>query len=98
MKYTTQQYEVAKKFREFYYKEINQGDYLEDGWWERMGEDTWNRWTLLYQTGEGFQPQEKEAGDRARKLTKEFYFSRPIESWESLDGYVRCYLNAPDTG
>ena len=24
MKYTTQQYEVAKKFREFYYKEINQ--------------------------------------------------------------------------
>jgi hypothetical protein len=80
MKYTPQQYEIAKKFREFYYKEVNQGDYLETGWWEKMGEDTWNRWTSLYQTGEGFLPQDKAAGDRARKLTDEFFKEKEVKT------------------
>ena len=110
MKYTPQQYEVAKKFREFYYGEINPKNALEEGWWERMSEDTWDRWTDLYVTGKDFQPQEEPAGDRARKLTKEFffpkvkkyvefYFNDGLAFWESLhdenkDAWIGTYLRA----
>ena len=73
MKYTNKQYEIAKKFREFYYKETNAEDspLLEDGWWERMRYFTWDRWAELYFTGQGFLPQ-----DRARKLTDEFFAAK----------------------